>query len=588
MNSFLLETLREYAHETKKDWKWALPALLLPAIGNVFTIYVPPLIFSQALSAFANQHVFSLSDTAYFVGVVGGAWLFGELLWRLAFHCLQVIETRVVERLYISAMHRLLQQDLSFFHDNFGGSLTKKVISYAREYEGFMDAMAFYVFANVLPLVFVCFVLWNFSPWLVIILLGLLVLTILITLPFIKRRQKIVMEREVLSNTLAGHIADTVSNIDAVRAFGHSDFEEELHKKNTKAFIKKALESWNYHNLYVDGITSPLYVFTNMVGLFVAIVISKGEAVALTTVFLTFTYYANFTRVVWGFSHTYKRIENSLSTAAQFTEILSNPPRVTDLSECKPLNVTNGTIEFAHVDFRYQDGAPENLLTNFNLMIPSGKKIGLVGRSGGGKTTITRLLLRFVNIDGGAITIDGQNIAEVSQNDLRRAIAYVPQEPFLFHRTIMENIRYGRLDATDDEVFAAAEKAHVSTFAEQLPDGYNTMIGEHGIKLSGGQRQRIAIARAIVKNAPILVLDEATSALDSESEKYIQAALWDLMKGKTTIVVAHRLSTIQRMDKIIVLDQGRIIEQGTHKKLVAAGGVYASLWSHQSGGFLEL
>jgi ATP-binding cassette subfamily B protein len=588
MNSFLLETFSEYFRETKKDWKWALPALLLPAIGTVFTTYVPPLIFSQALSAFASEEVFALNDIAYFVGIVGGAWLFGEFLWRLAFHFLQIIETRVMERLYISAMHRLLQQDLGFFHDNFGGSLTKKVISYAREYESFMDAMAFYIFANVLPLFFVCFVLWNFSPWLVVILIGLLILTILITFPFIKRRQKIVSEREVLSNTLSGHIADTISNIDAVRAFSHSEFEEKLHEKHTKALMNKTLDSWKYHNFYVDGITSPLYVLTNMVGLFVAIIISRGEAVALTTVFVTFTYYANFTRVVWGFSHTYKRIENSLSTAAQFVEILHAAPTVTDIADPKPLTISKGAIEFDRVNFRYNDGASENLFSDFNLTIPSGKKIGLVGRSGSGKTTITRLLLRFVNIDSGAITIDGQDISKVSQNELRNAIAYVPQEPFLFHRTIMENIRYGRLDATDEEVFSAAEKAHVTSFVQQLPEGYNTMIGEHGIKLSGGQRQRIAIARAIIKNAPILVLDEATSALDSESEKYIQAALWDLMKGKTTIVVAHRLSTIQRMDKIIVLDNGEILEQGTHKKLVASGGAYAALWSHQSGGFLEI
>jgi ATP-binding cassette subfamily B protein len=269
-------------------------------------------------------------------------------------------------------------------------------------------------------------------------------------------------------------------------------------------------------------------------------------------------------------------------------EILHAAPTVTDIADPKPLTISKGAIEFDRVNFRYNDGASENLFSDFNLTIPSGKKIGLVGRSGSGKTTITRLLLRFVNIDSGAITIDGQDISKVSQNELRNAIAYVPQEPFLFHRTIMENIRYGRLDATDEEVFSAAEKAHVTSFVQQLPEGYNTMIGEHGIKLSGGQRQRIAIARAIIKNAPILVLDEATSALDSESEKYIQAALWDLMKGKTTIVVAHRLSTIQRMDKIIVLDNGEILEQGTHKKLVASGGAYAALWSHQSGGFLEI
>lgn len=587
MNSFLLETLREYTRETKREWKWALPSLLLPAIGNVFVFYVPPLIFSRALSAFARAEIFSLRDAGIFVGVIALVWGFGEFIWRIALHSLQNLESRVMERLYISAMHRLLKQDLNFFHNNFGGSLTKKVISYAHEYEHFMDTIAFAIIANVIPLLFVSVVLWRFSPWLVAILLGMLVASYFIILPFIRRRKEMVYEREEASNRLAGHVADTISNIDAVRAFSRDDFEEAMHEVHTKDLMKKSIRSWTYHNLYIDGITSPLYVLTNVAGLFVAMMVSGGDASSVGTVFLTFTYYANFTRVMWDFSRTYKNIENNLATAAQFTELLSEAPRVVDIAHPKQFRVTHGAIEFRDVVFRYDDGATQNLFSNFNLKIPSGKKIGLVGRSGGGKTTITRLLLRFVNIDGGEITIDGQNIAEISQRKLREAIAYVPQEPFLFHRTIMENIRYGKLDATDEEIYEAARRAHVTTFVEKLPLGFDTLIGERGIKLSGGQRQRIAIARAIIKNAPILVLDEATSALDSESEKYIQAALWDLMKGKTTIVVAHRLSTIQRMDKIIVLDNGEIIEQGTHKKLVAAGGAYAALWKHQSGGFLE-
>ena len=587
MNSYLLETLREYARETKREWKWAIGALLLPAIGNIFVFYVPPLIFSRALTSFANAQVFSLKDAAIFVGFIALVWGFGELIWRVALHFLQKLESRIMERLYISAMHRLLKQDLNFFHNNFGGSLTKKVISYAREYEGFMDAITFAVVANIIPLIFVCVILWRFSPWLVFILISLLVVTFITVLPLIRRRKVMVFEREEASNRLAGHIADTISNIDAVRAFSRDDFEEALHEVNAKDLMKKSARSWMYHNLYIDGITSPLYVLTNVAGLFVAIVVSRGEAASIGAVFLTFTYYANFTRVVWDFSRTYKNIENNLATAAQFTELLSEVPRVVDIPHPKPLQISHGVIEFCDVNFRYGDGATQDLFSNFNLKIPQGKKFGLIGRSGGGKTTITRLLLRFVNIDGGSITIDGQNIAEVSQRELREAIAYVPQEPFLFHRTIMENIRYGRLDATDEDVYEAARRAHITSFVEKLPQGFDTLIGERGIKLSGGQRQRIAIARAILKNAPILVLDEATSALDSESEKYIQAALWDLMKGKTTIVVAHRLSTVQRMDKIVVLDNGRIVEQGTHKKLLTLNGTYSALWKHQSGGFLE-
>ncbi len=219
--------------------------------------------------------------------------------------------------------------------------------------------------------------------------------------------------------------------------------------------------------------------------------------------------------------------------------------------------------------------------------IKPGEKVGLVGHSGSGKTTLTRILLRFSDIQDGEITIDGQNISHISQDDLRRSISYVPQEPLLFHRSIKENITYGRPDASEEAMRVIARKAHADDFIDKLPKKYETLVGERGVKLSGGQRQRIAIARAMLKNAPILVLDEATSALDSESEALIQDALWKLMEGRTAIVIAHRLSTIQRMDRIVVLDNGRIVEQGSHKELIRQNGTYAQLWIRQSGGFIE-
>jgi ATP-binding cassette subfamily B protein len=227
------------------------------------------------------------------------------------------------------------------------------------------------------------------------------------------------------------------------------------------------------------------------------------------------------------------------------------------------------------------------LFEKLSLRIQSGEHIGLVGKSGGGKTTITKLLLRFLDIQNGSIKIDGQDIAQVTQESLRRKIAYVPQEPLLFHRSLAENISYGKPGADQKEIEKVARMAHAHEFIKDLAHGYDTLVGERGVKLSGGQRQRIAIARAMLKDAPILVLDEATSALDSESEVLIQDALWKLMEGRTAIVIAHRLSTIQKMDRIIVMDDGKIVEEGTHKELTAQKGVYASLWDHQTGGFIE-
>jgi ATP-binding cassette subfamily B protein len=267
--------------------------------------------------------------------------------------------------------------------------------------------------------------------------------------------------------------------------------------------------------------------------------------------------------------------------------MLEEPAELTDPEHPEPVRIQRGDIHFNAAVFRH-DGADDPIFSGLDLHIKPGEKVGLVGHSGSGKTTLTRLLLRFSDIQGGTITIDGQDITAISQDDLRRHIAYVPQEPLLFHRSVHDNIAYGQARASRQAVESAAKMASAHEFIVSLPQGYDTLVGERGVKLSGGQRQRIAIARAMLKNAPILVLDEATSALDSESEVLIQAALWKLMEGRSAIVIAHRLSTIQKMDRIIVLDKGVIVEEGSHKQLIGRqGGTYAKLWAHQSGGFIE-
>lgn len=267
-------------------------------------------------------------------------------------------------------------------------------------------------------------------------------------------------------------------------------------------------------------------------------------------------------------------------------EILSTKPTLLDAPTAVNIEIKEGAIAFNDVSFHYGD-SEQNVIDNFSMTIKPGEKIGLVGRSGGGKTTITKLVLRFLDIQKGVIEIDGQDISNVKQQSLRQSIAYVPQEPLLFHRTIAENIAYGKPGASQEEIIAAAKKAFADEFIVNFPHGYDTLVGERGVKLSGGQRQRIAIARAIIKDAPILLLDEATSALDSESEVLIQKALWKLMEKRTALVIAHRLSTVQKMDRILVIDKGQIIEQGSHSELLAQKGTYAELWTHQSGGFIE-
>jgi ATP-binding cassette subfamily B protein len=578
--------LRHYAAQLRIDRVIAVPALLLPALGNILVWYAPPLVVAKMLAAVTDGRRPSVGRLAPYLAAFGIVWLAGEALWRVGVHYLNRTDSQGMSRLYIDAMGYLLDKDLAFFHDNFAGSLTKKVIGYSRSYEAFVDSISFSVFGNLLPLGFVVYILWGYSPWLILTLVGLIAITLALITPLIRRRRALVEAREAHSNALAGHVSDSIANMEAVRAFAREPHEARVHRQNVETYIASAKRSWDYQNLRVSMVTSPLYVFTNVAGLAVAVALGKGGAFSMEAVFVTFSFYASFTRVMWDFNNIYRNIETVLAEAAQFTELLLVPSKVTDPEAPAPYRPHDASVEFRGVGFRYHDRDGEHLFHDLDLAVRSGEKVGLVGHSGGGKTTVTRLLLRFMDVTAGQILVGGQDVASIRQEDLRSMIAYVPQDPAMFHRSLADNIRFGRLDATDEEVREAARLAHAADFIETLPLGYGTLVGERGIKLSGGQRQRVAIARAILRGAPILVLDEATSSLDSESERLIQAALWTLMEERTAIVIAHRLSTVQRMDRLVVLEEGELVEQGTHRELLARRGVYAGLWAHQSGGFL--
>jgi ATP-binding cassette subfamily B protein len=520
------------------------------------TYHAPPLVIAELLGRVARNESLTTRDLAPYVGMFAALWIGGQVCWRVAIALITRVEIRGLEALYIGAMDELLAKDLAFFQNNYAGSLTKRALGYARRFEDVFDVTAFQLAPTVLPLGFVSVVLWTYSPWLVAVMLAMLSITLLMVYPLIQRRRALVDVREVASNVMAGHLADSISNAEAIRAFAREADEARIHDRNVRDYGTKMLRSWDYQNLRVDLIMSPMFVAANTLGLIVALATRERAGIPFEAVFITFSYYSTATRVMWEFNRIYRNMEAALTDAAQFAELLLEPPSVVDADLPDAFRPSDYGVSFRNVSFRYSPSQPM-LFERFNLAIAPGE-----------------------------IVIGGQPIDRVSQASLRRVIGYVPQDPSMFHRTIADNIRVGRPEAMEADVRRAAQLAHAADFIEALPAGYQTLVGEHGVKLSGGQRQRVAIARAILKDAPILLLDEATSSLDSESEALIQDALLTLLAGRTAIVIAHRLSTVKRMDELIIMEHGAVAERGPHEALLAQNGIYAALWAHQSGGFL--
>ncbi|MGZ9934547.1 ABC transporter ATP-binding protein [Streptomyces sp. NC-S4] len=576
--------LRYYGRELVRLRWLTAPAMLLPALGNIGINYIAPLIVAKLVGRIAGGAATTVDTMLPYVLGFAGVLLLAEALWRLGLHCLNRLDARGIERLYVVGMDELFAKDAAFFHDNFAGSLTKRVLSFASRFEEFVDTLTFSVMGSFVPLVFASVVLWQYDPLLVAGLLILIAVTALGVAPLIRRRQGLVAQREEAIARVSGHVADSLMNMDTVRAFAAEEREAAEHRSRVAQSRRLTLRSWDYGNLRIDTVVAPMSVLTNALGLLLAVTLGGGEH-GVEAVIVAFTYYASATRIMFEFNQIYRRLESSMTEAAQFTELLLTPPTVLDPASPEPLRPGSRDVRFERVTFAHGGGRP--LFEGLDLDVPAGTKIGLVGRSGGGKTTLTRLLMRMTDVESGRILIGGQDITRLRQADLRSLIAYVPQDPAMFHRTLRENIAFARPGATEAEIRRAAEAAHVTEFTDALPDGFDTMVGERGVKLSGGQRQRVALARAILRDAPILLLDEATSALDSESEILVQEALWRLMEGRTALVVAHRLSTVATMDRLVVLDRGRIVEHGTHQELLASEGPYAKLWQHQSGGFLD-
>lgn len=575
-------------------WKTSVPykhrrnlAIFFAMLTLVVTIFVGPLIIAQLLSIIQHNQLHDSKNLWTLIALYSVSGLWSSVIgWRLVLYLVWTFETAMQRDLYAQCFSKLTNQTLFFHSNKFGGSLVSQTNKLVGAVESFWDTIIWSVLPLVVSLVGSIIVLstllWQYALFLLIFSIVFSIVVYYGSKPMAKLTKK----EAKASNKLNGQLADVISNVLAVKSSGAEATEQK--------FFAKTVSSWRNSSLDVmRGFlkVSTVYSSINMVikigAIAFAVYAAQNNLVSVASVYLIITYTGSVAHELWNMNGIMRNYNRIIGNANDMVEILQTPTTLIDKSDLK-LKVTNGEISMDKITFTHDEGQGDTLFHDFSLDIKPGEKIGLVGASGSGKTTLTKLLLRFADIDSGKITIDGQDISEVTQASLRAKIAYVPQEPLLFHRSVRENIAYGRPDATDAEIEEAAKKAGAYDFIVGLKDGFDTMVGERGIKLSGGQRQRVAIARAILKDAPILVLDEATSALDSESEALIQKSLETLMKNRTSIVIAHRLSTIAKLDRIIVLKDGKIVEDGSHDELInKKRGVYAKLWARQSGGFIE-
>lgn len=559
----------------------SLLLVLTAEIANILIFYVSAQLverFTQAGSTVEQTHT-----VVYWGGLFLALYAAHLIFYRLSGYTLIYWIIKFHQDGYNILYGYLTKHSHTYFSDRFAGALSNKVSNAMDSSAGLMFQIVWTFFSEFIGLVVTLVLFFSVDVRIGLILLFITLAVFVFNILAVRRRRPYVVRYAESASKSRGEGVDVISNISAVRLF--SQHENELQRlagfftERSKRDVKQSFFGENimvvntlFAILMTAMILGTLYLLMReeaiSVGVFVLVLGLLGRVGHL---FITTGQALN------RFIREYGNIEEGLK------EILL-PHTVTDSNEAKTLSVSTGKIDFKKVLFSHES---VEVFNNFTLAIPAGQRLGLVGPSGAGKSTFVSLLLRQYDIESGSIDIDGQNIATVTQDSLRAAIAVVPQEPALFHRTIRENIAYGKPDATLDEIIDVAKKAYAHDFIAALPLGYDTLVGERGVKLSGGQKQRIAIARAMLKNAPILVLDEATSALDSESEVEIQKALHILMSGKTVIAIAHRLSTLREMDRIIVLENGAIAEDGTHDTLLTYGGTYARLWAHQAGGFLE-
>ncbi|MDO8579564.1 MAG: ABC transporter ATP-binding protein [bacterium] len=554
-------------------------------LGSFFNIIVPLYYkkFFDVLENFSDKvsATESLIHILYIIVVIHGViWV----LFRGATFMASAMQSKVMAKLKQNTFDYVMLHSYNFFSSNFTGSLVQKINRFSRAFERLSDTLYYQVIPLVVTALGAIIVTWIQARFISLIILVWVIFFSLFNWLFSRWKVKYDIASAAADSRTTGFLSDSITNHNTVSLFTGYMFEVLGFKSVTDDQARKQRLTWDLSSI-VDSVQVLLIFIVEFAVFYYAVRFWEQGVVTIGTFVLFQVYVIGLAHQLWGLSRIIRNIYESMADSQEMVDILNMPHEIKDVSGAKPIRVVRGEVEFKNVGFSFNKN--KAVLRDINLTIKSGEKMALIGPSGAGKTTIVRLILRLYDTSSGSILIDGVNIGEVTQESLRENISLVPQDPVLFHRSLMDNIRYGKRTASDEEVMRVAKLAHCDEFIENLPLKYETFVGERGIKLSGGERQRVAIARAILKDAPILILDEATSSLDSHSEALIQDALDTLMRDRTTVVIAHRLSTIRKMDRIVVIEEGIIREEGTHDDLVKTeGGLYKKLWNLQAGGFI--
>ncbi len=570
-----------WKYAKKYKWWFLLVSILVSAGSVGFQVGVPYISKKMVDVLTSNE---DWSRIMLYFWLILSLFFVATVINRTAAHLAIKYGVECLNDLIKFTFAEITNKSMSFFNGVFGGALINQMEKFVVSFDVLRQGLTEDLLKIILKVIFAIGIIFWVDYRIGVIFTIWFMSYIVVTALMFKKKMVLDYNKARLVSKRIGTAADTIGNMLNLKSFSAYNREQEYYSQVTDNSRDAVRRSWYWGNLQTT-ITGLSFVILEFFALGIGLKLWREGELTVGDIILIQGYVSTFLVSLWSIDNLFRRIVQAISDAKEMVAIFDQEVEVQDIKGAKELQVSQGEIVFQDAVFSYPN-QKENVFNKFNLTIPAGQTVGLVGTSGAGKTTITKLLLRFSDLSSGKILIDNQDISKVTQDSLRNQIGYVPQEPVLFHRSIYENIAYAKPGATEKEVLEAAKKSYVDEFAQTLEQGYDTMVGERGVKLSGGQKQRIAIARAFLKNAPILILDEATSALDSVSEELIQDALFKLMQNKTVIVVAHRLSTVQRLDRILVIEDGKILEDGNHEELLQKrNGLYAGFWKKQTKKF---